>query len=172
MQNDLQNAVATGNAAAFFRLIKSPLKFRMFLLTKLPSAFFAGVRVKNVDEHRCVVTVPYKWFSQNPFRSTYFACLSMAAEMSTGVLALGHIYKLNPAVSMLVVKVEGDFMKKAVGVTTFTCEEGDRIKQTIAESIRSGEGQTIRARSTGVNKDGENVAEFFISWSFKVKRQT
>jgi hypothetical protein len=172
MENDIQNAVATGNTAAFFRLIRSPLKFRIFLLTKLPSAFFAGVRVKNVNEVRCVVTVPYKWFSQNPFRSTYFACLSMAAEMSTGVLAMGHIYKLNPPVSMLVVKVEGEFMKKAVGITTFTCEEGENIKEAIAESIRSGQGQAIRVRSTGVNKNGEAVADFFVSWSFKVKRQT
>lgn len=172
MENDIQSTVATGNAAAFFRLIRSPLKFRMFLLTKLPSAFFAGVRVKEVDEDRCVVTVPYKWFSQNPFRSTYFACLSMAAEMSTGVLALGHIFKLNPPVSMLVIKVEGDFMKKAVGITTFTCEEGDRIKETIAESIRSGQGQAIRVRSTGRNKGGETVAEFFINWSFKVRARS
>ena len=172
MDNDIQNAVATGNAAAFFRLIRSPLKFRMFLFTKLPSAFFAGVRVKNVEEDRCVVTVPYKWFSQNPFRSTYFACLSMAAEMSTGVLAMGHVYKHNPPISMLVIKIEGEFMKKAVGTTTFICEEGKRIKATIAESIRSGQGQSIRVRSTGVNKNGETVAEFFINWSFKVKRQT
>ena len=172
MENDIQNAVATGNAAAFFRLIRSPLKFRIFLFTKLPSAFFAGVRVKNIDEHRCVVTVPYKWFSQNPFRSTYFACLSMAAEMSTGVLGLALIHELNPPVSMLVIKIEGDFMKKAVDLTTFICEEGDRIKQTIAESIRSGQGQAIRVRSTGMNKNGEIVAEFFISWSFKVRRQT
>jgi hypothetical protein len=33
--------------------------------------------------------------SQNPFRSTYFACLSMAAEMSTGALALGIYIKEN-----------------------------------------------------------------------------
>ena len=62
---------------------------------------------------------------------------------------------------MLVIKIEGDFMKKAVGVTTFICEEGDRIKQTIAESIRSGQGQAIRVRSTGMNKNGETVAEVF-----------
>ena len=171
MNTKIPNAVATGDAAAFFHLIKSPIKFRLFLLSKLPSAFFSGVRVKYVDENRCHVTVPYKWFSRNPFRSTYFACLSMAAEMSTGVLAMGHLYKSNPPVSMLVVKVEGEFLKKAVGVTTFTCEEGRRIQETIAESIRSGEGIAIRVKSIGVNTSGETVAEFHITWSFKRKQK-
>ena len=68
----------------FIQMIKHPVKFRMFLFWKLPAAFFSGVRIKEIDEERCVVTVPYKWLTQNPFRSTYFASLGMAAEMSTG----------------------------------------------------------------------------------------
>ena len=104
--------------------MKHPVKFRMFLLTKLPAAYLAGVCVREADEKRCLVTVPYKWLSQNPFRSTYFACLSMAAEMSTGALAMAQLYKLNPSVSMLVVKVESDYFKKATGRTSFVCEDG------------------------------------------------
>ena len=57
-----------------------------FYFQKLPAAFFSGVRIKEVGETKCRVSVPYKWFTQNPFRSTYFACLAMAAEMSTGAL--------------------------------------------------------------------------------------
>jgi hypothetical protein len=157
------------NAAQFLQLIKHPVKFRLFLLSKLPAAFFCGVRVRYADEKKCVTTVPYKWLSQNPFRSTYFACLSMAAEMSTGVLAMAHIYKRQPVVSMLVLKVEGNFLKKAVGRTTFTCEEGLIIKQTIEDAIFSNEGKIISARSYGRNAAGEVVAEFAITWSFKVK---
>ncbi|MBP8765937.1 MAG: thioesterase, partial [Ferruginibacter sp.] len=76
----------------FLRLTIHPFKLLIFLFKNLPSAFFSGVRVQYVDGDKSVVTVPYKWFSRNPFRSTYFACLSMAAEMSTGVLAMGHSY--------------------------------------------------------------------------------
>lgn len=157
------------NAAQFLQLINSPVKFRLFLLSRLPAAFISGVRVRSADENKCVVTVPYKWLSQNPFKSTYFACLSMAAEMSTGVLAMAHIYKRNPPVSMLVLKVEGSFMKKAVGRTTFTCEEGQLIRQTIEDAIISNEGKMVTARSYGRNQDGEVVAEFSITWSFKAK---
>src|SRR5574339_997722 len=134
------------NFESFTRLMTHPLKFRMFLLSKLPSAYFSGVRVKAIDENKCQVTVPFKWFSQNPFRSTYFACLSMAAEMSTGALAMGHIYKRNPAVSMLVVKTEGEYFKKAVDKTTFVCEEGMAIKKMIEEAVATGEARIIRVR--------------------------
>ena len=157
------------NPTAFIKLMKHPVKFRMFLFTKLPAAFFAGVRVREVDANRCMVSVPYKWLSQNPFRSTYFACLSMAAEMSTGVLAMAHLYKINPPVSMLVVKVESEYFKKATGRTFFVCEDGELFQKTIEESIASGEAKTVKAKSTGKNKEGEVMAVFYITWSFKAK---
>lgn len=159
------------NKDRFIQLIEHPVKFRMFLLSKLPSAFFAGVRVKSVDENKTVVTVPYKWFSQNPFRSTYFACLAMAAEMSTGILGMMHTYKSEPAISMLVVGLEATYFKKATGITYFTCEAGQEINDTIREAIQSGEGKSIKVRSVGTNNDGELVATFFITWSFKARSQ-
>lgn len=157
------------HSAKFFKLMKHPVKFRLFLFTKLPSAFFSGLRIKNIDEGKCEVTVPYKWFSQNPFRSTYFACLSMAAEMSTGALAMGHLYKRAPAVSMLVIKTAGEYFKKATGRTTFTCEDGALIKQAIEESVTTNEARTVTVKSIGRNDAAEVVAEFNITWSFKVK---
>ena len=157
------------NFQLFARQMTSPVKFRMFLLSKIPSAYFSGVRVKSIDENKCQVTVPFKWFSQNPFRSTYFACLSMAAEMSTGALALGHLYKRTPAVSMLVVKTEGEYFKKAVDKTTFVCEDGLQIKKMIDEAVATGEARTIRAKTIGKNEGGDLVAEFYITWSFKMK---
>jgi Domain of unknown function (DUF4442) len=158
------------HTASFIKLLKHPVKFRMFLFSKLPSAYFAGVRIKEADEKHCVVTVPYKWFSKNPFRSTYFACLSMAAEMSTGALAMAHLYKISPAVSMLVVKVESEYFKKATSLTSFICEDGEQIHKAIEETIATRDARIVRAKSVGRNKDGEVVAEFFITWSFKAKR--
>lgn len=158
------------NKDKFIQLIRHPVKFRIFLFSKLPSAFFSGVRVKAIDETKAVVTVPYKWFSKNPFKSTYFACLAMAAEMSTGLLAMMNTYKRNPAISMLVTGLEGNYFKKATGITTFTCEEGLAINEVIEAAIISGEGKSIKIKSTGKNDNGELVAEFFITWSFKVKK--
>ncbi len=157
------------NFLSFAKLIRHPVKFRFFLFSKLPAAFFSGVRVKSIDENKCEVTVPFKWFSQNPFRSTYFACLSMAAEMSTGALSMAHLYKRNPAVSMLVVKTDGEFFKKVTAKATFTCEDGALLKQAIEDAVATGEARSVTAKSVGRNSAGEIVAEFKIIWSFKSK---
>ncbi|HXD78768.1 MAG TPA: PaaI family thioesterase [Puia sp.] len=156
-------------ATPFPRIAGSPILFRLYLLSKLPSAFFSGVRVARLDADSCVVTVPYKWFTRNPFKSTYFACLAMAAEMSTGLLAMANVYGRRPAVSMLVVHLEANYFKKAIGRTLFTCSDGAVIRGTIEKAIATGEAQTIRARSEGANAGGEPVAEFFVTWSFKMK---
>jgi hypothetical protein len=153
----------------FTKLLRSPIRFRLYLLARIPSAFFSGIRITGADARSCSVTIPYKWFTRNPFRSTYFACLSMAAEMSTGVLAMAAIYKKDPPVSMLVVGMESSFHKKATGRTTFTCTDGPAIKQAIENAITTGAAQTIKARSAGTNADGGLVAEFFITWSFKLR---
>lgn len=153
----------------FLDLIQNPFKFILFLLTRLPAAYFSGVKLKYADETQAMVTVPYKWFSKNPFRSTYFACLSMAAEMSTGILAMMYTYQKEPAISLLVTKVEGTFLKKATGLTTFSCDDGLTFKQAIQEAAASGKSTTVAARSTGKDKEGDIVAEFIITWSFKAK---
>jgi hypothetical protein len=158
------------NSNKFLQLVNNRFKFNLFLFTKLPSAYLCGVRVKQADENKCEVTVPFKWLSQNPFKSTYFACLSMAAEMSTGILGLAHIHQRKPALSMLVVNISCNFVKKAVGKTTFICSDGLIIKQTIEAAIFYGEGKTVTAKSTGTNEQGEVVAEFLITWSFKGKK--
>ncbi|MCH5598158.1 DUF4442 domain-containing protein [Niabella ginsengisoli] len=152
----------------FIELANSP-KFNFFLLRKLPSAYFSGVRIKEITKESCSVTVPFKWFSQNPFRSTYFACLAMAAELSTGALAMANVYKQKPGVSMLVVKMEAEYFKKAVGTTTFTCLNGNEFANTVSAAVISREAQILTARSEGRNEQGDLVAVFTVTWSFKAK---
>lgn len=154
-------------AAELIRLMNHPIKFRYFLFLKLPSAFFSGVRIIRLDVEKCSVKVPYGWFTKNPFQSTYFACLSMAAEMSTGVLALAHIHKRNPSISMLVTKMEALYFKKARSVTIFTCDQGKQILECIEDAVEMNQGRNITVKSTGLDPEGEKVAEFFITWSFK-----
>lgn len=156
--------------ALFQKQINNPVKFRLFMLQRLPSAFFARLRIHSFTDKHAVVTVKYSWFNQNPFRSMYFAVQSMAAEMSTGLLASGQVYQRNPAVSMLVVGLEAKFLKKATDTISFTCEDGEAIDKVIEESIATGEGKTITCRSIGTNMAGEPVSEFLITWSFKAKK--
>jgi hypothetical protein len=153
----------------FQKIILHPIKFRFFLLQKLPAAWMAGLRMKKFEADEAAVTVTYKWLNQNPFKSMYFAVQSMAAEMSTGMLAFGQIFERYPLVSMLVVGMEAKFHKKAVDQITFTCIEGKLIADTIETALQLGEGQTIQCYSVGKNEAGEIVSEFWFTWSFKAK---
>ena len=155
------------SSSGFFSLISHPLKFRLFLWKNLPAAYFSGLKVRKANNEETIVSIPYKWFTRNPFRSTYFACLSMAAEMSTGILAMAHLYKRSSKVALLVVAVEGKFYKKATSTTYFHCMEGKLMQETIQKAIDTGEPQTIRALSSGYNEQKELMAEFWITWSFK-----
>lgn len=155
--------------ASFSRLVNNRARFRWYLFTRLPAAYFSGIRVQAVTPERCVASVPFKWLTRNPFRSTYFASLAMAAEMSTGLLALGNLYQRSPRVSMLVTGMEGSFFKKATGTVFFTCEDGAGFTEAIERAIGSGEATTFKARATGTGSGKEPVADFTFTWSFKVK---
>jgi hypothetical protein len=151
------------------KIVTSKFMFNLFMLRSLPMGFLAGLRVKEFTEQRCSITVPFKWLNQNPFRSTYFAVLSMAAEMSSGMIAMMHTHNAKPSISMLVTNVEGQFIKKAVGLTTFTCEDGAALLGTIEQAIITGEGQTHICTATGRSDNGEIVAKFIVTWSFKAR---
>jgi hypothetical protein len=153
----------------FHQQITNPFKFRLFMLQRLPAALFAGLRIRSFDQQQAIVCVKYKWFNQNPFRSMYFAIQSMAAEMSTGLLASAQVYKRDPAVSMLVVGLEAKFVKKAVDTISFTCKDGEIIDRAVQSAIATDQSTLVRAHSTGTNLAGEIVSEFWITWSFKAK---
>jgi len=91
----------------------------------------------------------------------------MAAEMSTGVLALLAIENSGQSVAMLVGEMEGGFTKKADRLVTFTCSDGDKMFAAVAETCRTGEPVTVRMETVGRMADGTEVSRFFFTWSLK-----
>lgn len=144
-------------------------KLNSFLLFKLPSAYISGVRVKEIDGVKCVVSVKHRWINQNPFNSMYFAVQAMAAELTTGALVMYHIKKSGRKISMLVANNKGNFTKKATGRIKFTCVDGHLIEDAIKQTIATGEGQTFWMKSLGVNEKGEQVSEMDFEWSIRIK---
>lgn len=153
----------------FVQKINSPIRYGFFLATQLPAAFFVGLRLKHIDSINCSIGIRHSWFSKNPFNSMYFAAQAMAAEMSTGLLAFGHLYQRSAKVSMLVVKMEVDYLKKGTGKVIFTCNDGQAIENCIQEAIDTKEGKTLECISIGKNEAGEAIAKFKFTWSFKAK---
>ena len=144
-------------------------KINAFLFFKLPSAYWSGVRVNDINETRCKVSVKHKWINQNPFNSMYFAVQAMAAELTTGALVMAEIQKSNRKISMLVGSNRAVFSKKATGRITFICEDGHRVAQAIAQTIATGEGVSITSKSVGTDESGNQVSEMEFDWSIKLK---
>ena len=147
----------------------SPSKLNTFTLLKLPSAYFCGVRTKEIDDEHCVVTVKHRWINQNPFNSMFWAVQGMAAEFATGALMMMKIKESGKKISMLVTTNKATFTKKATGKITFICNDGKLIDEAINKSIETGEGQTVWLTSIGKNKEGIVVSTFNFEWSVKVK---
>ncbi len=147
----------------------TPSTLNTFLFFKLPSAFWSGVRVKDITATSCTASVKYRWFNQNPFNSMYFAVQAMAAELTTGALVMFHIKKSGKKISMLVANNKGNFTKKAKGRITFTCNDGHLIEEAINTAIATGEGQTFWMNSIGKDEAGDQVSHMEFEWSIKVK---
>ncbi len=153
------------------KLIKqaqNPFLFKLFLLKDLPMAWFMGMRLKSVSPEKAVVTIPYGWRTKNPFRSIYFIAQAGAAEFPAGIMARIALQG-RPPISMLVREVSCEFFKKANSRTTFTCEDGLLIQETVQRAIETGEGETCLITSVGKQENGEIVSVTKLTWSFKVK---
>ena len=140
-----------------------------FLAIKLPSAFISGIRASAISDTEAHASVTHKWINQNPFRSLYWATQGMAAELVTGILMMKKIKESNKNISMLVVKQEGNFHKKATGKIVFSCYQGEEIDKVIATAIETGEGQNLILKAEGVNEEKVMVSDFEFTWSIKLK---
>ncbi|WP_339702052.1 DUF4442 domain-containing protein [Algoriphagus aquimarinus] len=154
-------------ALAYQKKMSNPLYFWFGMLIKLPSAIFWKFRIKELDAEKCVVTIPYSWRTQNPFKSIYFAAMAGAGELTTGALCQLAISGLGKY-SMLVVDFRAEYFKKANQKITFTCEQGQELFNLV-ESLQPNDTGKLTMISSGKNPQGEEVARFYVTWSFKRK---
>lgn len=147
----------------------SPSKINLFLLFKLPSAWFCGVRLKYIDRSKAVVRVKHRWINQNPFKSLYFAVQQMAAELSTGALVMQAIKRHDVPVSMLVIETQSQFHKKATGQINFECHFGQQVIEAVNRSIKENSPQVIDMPVNAYSSEGITVSEFSFKWSIKPK---
>ncbi|UZD23599.1 PaaI family thioesterase [Algoriphagus halophytocola] len=154
-------------ALSYQKKMLNPIVFWFAMLVKLPSAVFWRMRIKKLDAEKCAVSLPFSWRTQNPFKSIYFAAMAGAGELSTGALcqlAMSGKGKF----SMLVVDFRAEYFKKANNKITFTCNQGQELAKLL-ESLAVGEADKLTMISSGVNPQGEEVAKFYVTWSFKRK---
>ncbi|MFY0624734.1 MAG: DUF4442 domain-containing protein [Reichenbachiella sp.] len=153
--------------SSFQKKMSNNFLLRLFLLFKIPLGFLGGMKVVSLTPEKAVTTIPFKWLNRNPFKSMYFGVQGMAAELSTGTIALMAIKGHTPSVAGIVTGFEGSFHKQAKDRVFFTCEDGTQIFQAIKKCIETQEGQTVKVKTVGKTKDGVVVSDFIFTWSFK-----
>jgi hypothetical protein len=149
------------------RRLLRPWNFRLYLWARLPLAACAGLSLRRLDDAGCTVALPGGWRTRNPFRSTYFAAQSMAAEMSTGAPAMMLAEGASASVSMLVREVRGVFTRRIQGESEFTFDDLAGMRAAVDRAVASGESESFVARSAGRTREGADAAAFEITWSFK-----
>ena len=122
-------------------------RYTLFTFFKLPSVFWAGIRVTKIDLESCVVSVKHRWINQNPFKSMFWAVQGMAAEFTTGTL-----------------------IRKATGRITFSCTQGAEVTKLMNELIETGTPKTIWMESIGINEAGDIVSRFNFEWTLNIKK--
>lgn len=150
------------------KLALSPF-FRAGMLKVMPMGAIAGLKIITLDDLHCKVTVPYNHINKNPFNTTYWAVLGMAAELASGAMVQMYTHKIKPSVSMFVTACNGNFVKRAVGVTTFICNDGQLIADTIQKAIDTKQAQKIQSQVKGYDKDNNLLLEFTFEWSVKAR---
>jgi len=140
-----------------------------FLAFKLPSAYLSGIRVRHFSDEKAEAHVTHRWINQNPFKSLYWATQGMAAELVTGILMMKKIKDSGHKISMLVVKQEGNFHKKATGKIRFVCDQGSEIDVVISKEVKNGGGRHLTLKAVGYDKENDMVSDFQFTWSIKLK---
>lgn len=152
------------------RRVSNPFLFKLSLMRNLPLASIIGVKLRQLNENECELTIPYKFLNKNPFKTTYWAALGMAAEMANGLLLLMYTHKLKPSVSTFVTACEAKFHKRAVGKTYFRCMQGEEIAGKIIKTVQTFEPEEIRCLTNAYDEQGNLVAEFIFTWGIKARK--
>jgi acyl-coenzyme A thioesterase PaaI-like protein len=152
--------------------LKTNLALKAFFFFKVPMIHWTGAKVTELNDQRCVVTIPLKRRNRNHLNSMYFGVLAVGADCAGGLLAFHWIRKIDPRVSLVFKDFKADFLRRPEGDVTFTSEDGPRMRALVEKVVATGERQhdtvTVIARCPDRSGD-EPVAEFRLTISLKGK---
>ena len=130
----------------------------------------SGIKLIHLDESKAITEVPFRWCNKNPFRSMYFAVLSMAAELSTAVPVMMVLKGDDADIALIIVDIKAEFVKKAQSTITFECVDYPGIVDAVSQLKHPGDISTVTMKTIGRDVDYNEVAIFYFTWSFKRRR--
>jgi acyl-coenzyme A thioesterase PaaI-like protein len=152
-------------------LIKENVFVRLLAL-KIPSLFFIGPKVLELDGDGCAIRIPLDLRTKNHLDSMYVGVLCAGADLASGLNAAWLIYTRHKKVKLAFKDLKAEFLKRADGDVVFRSRDGARVRAAVEETDRTGERVTLPVEvvATVPKKYGdEPVARFTMGLSLKRK---
>jgi acyl-coenzyme A thioesterase PaaI-like protein len=151
---------------------KNTLALWGFGLTKIPLIAVVRPSILRIDEEVCEIKIPLNYFTKNHMGSMYFGVLAIGADLAGGLMAMEQIRRSKKKVQLLFKDYKANFLKRPEADVHFICQDGEKIKRQLAETIKTKQRVTrpIRIIATVPKISGEEpVAEFELGLSLKAK---
>lgn len=144
----------------------------MWAWRNVPLLGIIGPTVEQLDDEKCVISIPLRGLTRNHFNSMYLAVLTAGADLASGLMAFQLSKEGDTEVGVIFKDMKADFLKRAHSRTYFTCTEGKAIRQSMRKALRDGErvNRTVKVIATCPDTSGdEPVAQFRMTLSMKVR---
>lgn len=155
--------------------LKETLFLNAFSFWKIPLIFFLRPSVIKWTAQRIEIKIPLNRRSKNHLNSMYFGALTIGADCAGGLLAMRLIQESKKDIALVFKDLHADFLKRAESDVHFSCDDGDKVRQLVENTIRTGERQnmTVNVVATAPKSMGdEPVAKFKLTLSLKDKTAT
>lgn len=140
-----------------------------FGLFKIPMIRFARPRVVEINDDRCVISIPFRRRTKNHLGGIYIAAYTIGADLAAGFLAFYLIKKHHLKASIAFKSMSATYHKRAEEAVYFTCDAGKQIVAMIEASKASGERQNEQVPiPVTIASEDDPVSDIEIELSLKV----
>ena len=114
---------------------KMTLFIRYFGWTKVPMIFYCRPSVIDISSESVSVKIPLLRRNKNHVGSMYLGALSVGADITSAMLSLSIIKESKRKIIPIFKDFHADYLKRAEGDVHFVCNQGEKIKAMIDETI-------------------------------------
>lgn len=151
-------------------LWRETLRIWLFGITRIPLIFWVRPRVVSLCESKSCILIPFKRRNKNHVNSMYFGALCVGADLAPGILTQYLLAKRQAKCSFIFKDFSADFHKRAHCPVLITCEEGEKISETIDMVIKTKKRQHVQLTMKAFDACAditEPLATFCITISLK-----
>ncbi len=151
-------------------LLKPTLSLWLYAIAKIPLIAFVRPSVLKIDGEECEIKIPLNRWTRNHLGSMYFGTLAVGADCAGGLIALEAIRRSKKKVVLVFKDFHADFLKRPEGDVHFRCHDGKKIRDQVAETLRTGKRVTRPLHITAYcpkQFGDEPVAQFVLGLSLK-----